>query len=497
MGTKNEATAKTYGGLSQKNLIAYVVGLGIMLISWFLPAVDPITPMGMKVIGTFLGVIILWATEVTLWPSLLGLLAIALTGYAGEGYAGIKTAFLNAYGNETVILIILATVLFGAMTESGTTQYISRWILTRKVINNRPYIFMAFVFLAGWALCALTSAVSSFILLWPICLRIMADIGVTKEDKVWHYFFVGMFITMTLGMCLFPFKGAVLGVIGTYNELSAEGVAYLPYMALNFIMTLLCMIVYLLIVKFIVRPDVSKLKEIDAERLQKEQPLPKMNIEQKLYLLMVPLYVLALILPSFMSKEIALIKMLSTIGTLGVTVIFIVFFCIARYQGRAMLDFKTVANKYVNWGLYFMIATAIYAAGALSSNDVGFKQFIIQLLNPILGNCPEFVFVFLVLFMAMLLTSFANNAASGIVLLPIVVSFCEQKGMDPTSLAMCVIMIVFMAMLTPAASPHASMMHGRKDIFEAKYIYKIGLPMSLLVLVLYTFVGYPLAKILF
>lgn len=62
--------------------------------------------------------------------------------------------------------------------------------------------------------------------------------------------------------------------------------------------------------------------------------------------------------------------------------------------------------------------------------------------------------------------------------------------------AIGVILMVFVAMLTPAASPHASMMHGRKDIYTTGEIMEIGLPMCIVTLIMYIIIGYPLAKFL-
>ena len=92
--------------------------------------------------------------------------------------------------------------------------------------------------------------------------------------------------------------------------------------------------------------------------------------------------------------------------------------------------------------------------------------------------------------------NFANNAAMAVVLMPVVLSFSTQLGINPIPVAMGVTLMVFVAMLTPAASPHAGMMHGRKDIYSTGEILKIGFPMCLITWALYVFVGYPLMKLL-
>ena len=70
-------------------------------------------------------------------------------------------------------------------------------------------------------------------------------------------------------------------------------------------------------------------------------------------------------------------------------------------------------------------------------------------------------------------------------------------GVSPVPYAMGVAMMVFVAMLTPAASPHSGMLHGRKDLVTTADIMRIGVPLSIGALLLYVFIGYPLAKIIF
>ena len=98
---------------------------------------------------------------------------------------------------------------------------------------------------------------------------------------------------------------------------------------------------------------------------------------------------------------------------------------------------------------------------------------------------------------ALIITNFANNAAMAVVLMPVIIAFSEQMGINPTPVAMGVGMMVFVAMLTPAASPHAGMMHGYKSIYRTGDIMRLGFPLCILALVYYCLIGYPLAKLIF
>lgn len=210
---------------------------------------------------------------------------------------------------------------------------------------------------------------------------------------------------------------------------------------------------------------------------------------------MIPCYLVMLLLPSFV-KDNPVSDFLNMLGPLGVTIFWVVLFLIIKVDGKPLLDFKNVAYNQMNWGIYFMIAAAVYGANSLSNAATGVSDFLVQALNPILGGQPEMVFVAIMFTVALIITNFANNAAMAVVLMPVVLTFSNQIGINPMPVAMGVILMVFVAMLTPAASPHGSMMHGRKDIYSTSEILQIGLPMCIVTLVLYIFIGYPLAKML-
>lgn len=480
-----------------KIYIHSAVGILLMVIFQFIPAGGGITPIGMKVLGAFLGMVYLWSLVDTLWPSLLGLLVIGLSGFAGEGIQGMRATMMTAFGQDTVLITIFAMILFGTLYEVGATHYIANWFLTRKAISGRPYVFLTIFYMGCFVLSALISPIASLIMLWPITLAIMATIGVERCDNFWPYFFVGMFLVSTLGQPFFPFLGAQLIVVSAFQQMSGMTVPYLPYMAFNAIMTFLIMATYILVIKFIIRPDVSKVKAVDADVIRTQNQLPAMDVRQKLMLILLPIYITLLLLPSFLPKTLPVIKTLDSLGTLGITMTCCVVFCILRYAGGPILNFKEVAYHQFNWGIYFMIAAAVYAANALSNDVTGIKVFLLETLDPMLGGRSEFVFIGLMFVFALLLTNFANNAAMAVVLMPVIIAFCAQMGINPMPVAMGVSMMVFVAMLTPSASPHAGMMWGRKDIYTTGDILKIGLPCCILSLVYYIVIGYPLAKILF
>ena len=477
-------------------LVHTAIGLAITALFWVLPPIEPITPVGMKCVGAFLGMVYLWSMVDTLWPSIFGLFML---GISGIDPAGLNSVWLNAVGNFTVLLVMFALVLFGAVHEVGDTMYIARWFLTKKVFKGRPFVFIAIFYVCCGVLSALLSPITSLIILWPIAISLTKTLGLTREDKIWSWFFLGMFLVSTLMQPFVPFMGAQLVPLSAFQGMTKQmgtpmEVPMAQYMAVNLIMTILIMTIYILAIKLL-RVDVSKLKAIDPAMIEEQMQLPPMNTVQKAYLIMIPFYIAALLLPSFI-KGFAPLDFLGKLGPLGVTVLFVIVFLIVRIDGKPLLNFKEMAYRQMNWGIFFMIAAAVYGANTLSNEATGVVPFLIQVLNPVLGGQSETGFVAIMFLVALLITNFANNAAMAVVLLPVVLAFSNQLDISPIPVALGVTLMVFVAMLTPAASPHAGMMHGRKDLYSTGEILKIGLPMCLLTWALYSFVGYPLMKLL-
>ena len=98
-------------------------------------------------------------------------------------------------------------------------------------------------------------------------------------------------------------------------------------------------------------------------------------------------------------------------------------------------------------------------------------QFFYDLLYPILGGRSESTFTLLGLLSGVILTNFGNNAAMGVVLMPIIHAFTLESAFDPYTIVTLVTMIVFVALLTPIASPHAALLHGNKEWISVSYTH--------------------------
>ena len=86
------------------------------------------------------------------------------------------------------------------------------------------------------------------------------------------------------------------------------------------------------------------------------------------------------------------------------------------------------------------------------------------------------------------------------VILPAFGAFAQESGMPPEvvyPIATASILCLYLAFLTPAASPFAGMLFANKEWLENSDIFKMEIPFAIIIMVLYCTVGFLLGTILF
>ena len=119
-------------------IIAVVIGLIIAV------AVQPangLTVVGVRTLAVMIPTLYLWLTVGTTWTSLLFMGLLVMTGAmtSTEVWAG-------SVGHFSVISMIVFMMLNYCLTETGVIDLVCSWFITRKIVNNRPYVFLGMFF---------------------------------------------------------------------------------------------------------------------------------------------------------------------------------------------------------------------------------------------------------------------------------------------------------------------------------------------------------------
>ncbi|SBV91075.1 Di-/tricarboxylate transporter [uncultured delta proteobacterium] len=492
---QDSAAQPSRDGTPGKNLWYYTASaIGLLIVFGFgsLPPIAPITPMGMKVLGIFLGMIFLWSFVSILWPSLLGIVALAICGYAP-----LPKILWISFGDTVPTLVLFAMVLFGAIQHAGVTRYISRWFLTRKIINGKPVVF-SFVFIyATYVLAALSANIlPALLFMWAILYGVLDDVGYKKGDKYTAIMVIGTMFGAISGQAAKPFTGSALMIVGAYEKAAQTQLDYFHYMLFGVIMSSLGILLYALLIKFVLKPDMSKIQDITIERFDREK-LPNMDLRQKILMASLFGYLIMVLLPSILPKSLVGVAFLAKLGPLGMVILFVVGLSLFKYDDKPIIDFKEIAGRYIIWDVYFLVCMAMAISTALTAGETGIVGFLQWSLDPILGGHSFFMFSIILVLFGMGITQLANNAVMGVLLMPVIKAFSEQAGANFEAVAVMITFAMHIALLTPAASPYAAILYGNRNWISQNEVFKYGLILFVMSAALFVFVGIPCMNLIY
>ena len=480
--------------VKKKNTMYYINSIiTLVIIFGFgqLPAVAPLTPLGMNLIGIFLGLLYGWIFVDIVWPSMAGLLALMLIG----GMAP-KVLLNSSFGDPIVVMMFFIFIFCAAIDQYGLSRFISMWFITRKFVQGKPWAF-TFIFLASiFILGGLTSASPAALIGWAILYAICDLVGYKKGDGYPTMMVFAIVFAAQVGMSMIPFKQVPLTVLGAFQNMTGMSIDYAKYMVIAIVSCIVCAILLLLVCKFLFHPDVSKLATLDARELDKTGDGLVLNRNQKIVFAFLIALVLCLLLPSFLPQGFFLKTFLDGIGSTGVCIFIVAIMCLIKVDGHPLLQMKKAINNGVAWGIIFLLAAVQPLSSAMTAEESGITEWMMGILNPIFGGKSPIFFMVVIGLIAALVTNVMNNGALGVALMPIVYSYCTSSGIDPQLSVIIVVMCVHLAFLTPAASSSASLLHGNEWI-DTKSIMKSATPVVFISWVAITIVTVALGSILF
>lgn len=476
-----------------KNTSYYIKALITVVIMFGfgqLPPIEPITPLGMNIVGIFIGLLFGWMTIGLIWPSILGCVALVLIG-------GMKVADVLAggWGSTTQMLIFFMIVVAGIVEQSGVSRFIAMFLITRKWVLGKPWVF-TFVFLgAAFLLAAVTSTIPTIIICWSIWYSICSQVGYKPYQPFPSFMVVGVVMAATFGLSVFPFRPVGILVFGILQDLSGLTVNYLTYTCFTLPLCLLCILVFTLLGKLVFHIDVSLLKNLNEDSF-KDVDL-SLNKQQKAILIFVALLIVLLLVPSVLPQTFFLAALLKKLDAVGTAMLLVVMMCALKVDGKPILNFKEVCSKGMQWDVLMLTAVVMPLSSVLTADETGVTDFLLKVLSPLFEGRSAITFLMIAVFSAVIITNFAVNNVVGAILLPVFYPFALQLGIAPLALTSLLVFTCHFALLTPAASPMAALLHGNTQWCRTTDIYKYGFLIVISSMIVSWVVGIPYALFLF
>lgn len=476
--------------LSNNKTSSYInsaICIAIMIFFGRISPIEPITPIGMSVIGIFLGMVYGWITVGMAWPSILGLIMLGMSGYES-----VNDAFKNGFGNNTVLLLFFVCIIAGALNSAGLTKYFSLKILSFKIAKGRPWVLTFLVLMVNYVCSAFLSPAASLLICWSV-LYSLCNICDYKPGEKWPMLMVaGVMFAGNVSGQMFPFKNLAITVLGPYQSVENGSINAFGFVVWMFVTSFAAIVLYFLAVKYIFRPDVSKLKKVDMTNTE------KLTNYQKWILGIFVVYVVLMLLPDMLPQGLVLRGFLKDVGNTGLTAFMVCVLLFMNFKESGNLNKQIFEG--VNWNLIFLLASALTLADAFGGKETGIQDFIVQYAKPILEDTSGMWFIIACVLIVTVVTQVCNNAATATIFTPIILVIIAALGDVGVKTQVVMLMLIqgcAVATMLPSGGASSALLHGNKTwMTSTSMLY--GLCALMLVINLFTLfvIGIPLSNIL-
>ncbi|MBR2008575.1 MAG: hypothetical protein IJ936_00460 [Peptococcaceae bacterium] len=338
----------------QKRSNSYYVHTAITLFFMFVfgyiaPTFGSVTPLGMKVLGVFLGMLWGWIFVEMLWPSLLGIIAFGMTGAIS-----VTGAFQGGWGHNMVLTVLMMLLFSELLNQCKITDYIAEKCLSAKIIIGRPWMLIIMIFVADFLISVLASNLAATFILWAAFIKVAEMTGYQKGDREVTFMICSILFVGVISLMVVPFKTAALVFVGFLTSGTGLTIEYVPYMIFMFVMCVLQIVLLLLIGKFVLKLDYSKLAG-DDDRFAYMRG-KKATYEQKVGMVFIATFITLLFLPAFLPKGAAITNLLNNWGIMGCAGIMLTIGCILKNsQGEKFADIATICRKGISWDIIWLL----------------------------------------------------------------------------------------------------------------------------------------------
>ena len=471
---------------------ALAAGLLCMFLTGIIAPPAGLSQAGFQVLGILVGAIILFLTWGTGFPSMM--IVFALMTVDGLTAAKVTQA---SFGNNTAVFLVFCMMLAACLTKSGAARRIAIWFLTNKMSRRSPWWTVAMFLIANFILNYVLSSAATVFVMLPIAIEILESVGLKKEDHdpISVVLMLGFLVTALTANAGNPISHATtLQGFNAYNAYVGETMDFFTYCAVGTPVALVSSLVFFGIVKFIWRPDVSALKNIDYDALAATvgPRTKKEKISIFFYIICVVLWMMPgmskYIWPAaapFFGKIIDCLPPLAALFLMN----------FIKADGEPVLAWKDAVAS-VNWPSYMFIAAIMGLGSFMGNADIGIPAWMSSVLSPVFSKISPFVFICAMVLIADLLTNFTSNVVTINVVMAIGMPLALGVYADSVNPLLVCILITLAAnngWTTAPANPSAAVIYGYGWV-DDRSMLKYGLLTAMLHVIITMTLGYTLGS---
>lgn len=484
---------KVRSAYSPQKWICIFTGVMVIFCFKYVPPFAGLEKNGMDILGIFIGTIFLWLTVSTTWTSLLPLIAISMNPL--YTYSSVTA---GSWGNWVVPFIIFALMCSEVLADLGFLKRVAIYFISRPAVKKGPWIFILYFFGAALIIGCIMEPMTLFIVLLSVAEEVFRQVGWRKGDKGPAMIVMGLMITTALASAMTPVAHVfVVLSMSRFATDTGSTISFFSSSVAGIITGVGCFLIMLGVFKFIYKPDLSPISNIDVASLEKE--LPPMSKREKLSLLIFGLVVLLWFAPSFLNFIWpAAATWLNRMGTLMPALLGVILFSLIKIDDKPMLEFGK-AMKSVPWAAVNLAASTQIIASAMSNPEIGLSAWLTNIAEPLVGNMSGMVYVIVVALVCGLTTNFISCSVCVTMFyglfMPVVLVSGATLGINAAALAFVIGAASSLAFGAPSGRAHAALAAGT-GWFSLRDMLIFGTGLSVIMSLMFALIGYPIGSLI-
>lgn len=471
-----------------KRQTAVILGLLCMFLGKVLPPAGGLTPAGMQVLGIFAGVLIMWLTIAIHWPSLLGIAMLATV----PGLSLNKLLAVSV-GNSTFSFLLFTFMCTYTLSKTPFVKRCAIGFICSRIARKGSWWFLISYCASVLIIGMFMSPVVLFVIYLPILDAICEELQLRNEDSLTNSLVLGQLICAEMSCGMTPIAHVFpIMALGFYSAATGKSIAYGDYMLFAVPVGLICFAALMLIFRFVLKPDMSKVANLDFDALEKT--IPPMEKYEKMVLSICVAVVIMWIVPGFLKSSFpGIYQFFKNQGTAFPPLVGASLLCLLTLEGKPLLDFKEAVSKGVDWGSIIMAAGTLALGAAMTNKTVGITAWISQTIAPLLQSASAATMVLFIIAWASIQTNVSSNMVTVTVVTAIAIPLCNATNGAINTAVVCALigMIASYAYATPPAHPAVALAIGSEKTTTGQ-VLKLGITMMIIAVLVTVAVGYPL-----
>lgn len=469
-----------------------VMGSIILLIFCLMPPIEPLTHVGMKAVGVFLFTVIWWITVSVGYPSFICIILLILTGVlpSAEAYAA-------SMGSWLIFFLIGCFGLSEGLKVTGFSRRFALWFLSRPFAAGRPWVLLAMFFLGCTIMGSIMSVTVTCIVFMTIAVAMLETLGYKKGDQFAAMFMMGIAWTASAALAMTPIAhaGNIMAMEWIQRDFGYS-MTFPQWMMIGIPMGIFVYLMILGLFRFLIRPDVSKFKEMSDNYVRQEiSHLGKMT-RGEMYAVGIFLAVVACwMLPGLADTLLPQVSAyLNRIGYAAPAIIGACLLCFLRVDNKPVITFNQWMVEGVEWGSMALVATVIVIGNVIGNPTTGIPQLLTGIFEPIVLNVPVPIFLLISMMWVVIQTNIMSNLVSMTLVYNILVPIASNTGIvNPMAIGVTIAAASNYAFSLPSATTTTAIIIGSGWV-SVPFMARYGIIMIFPIILLFAFVCYPYAS---